>query len=89
MTIAEQTADLEALYQADEKLEREHELDRVLQALVDIAVDLLGADKSAVLAWDDGRKGGAGAWSYGWPATSELKRSAGSASRRVRASSGG
>jgi ligand-binding sensor domain-containing protein/GAF domain-containing protein len=55
MTIAQQTADLEALYQADERLERQVQLDDVLQALVDIAVDLLDADKSAVLAWDDDR----------------------------------
>jgi ligand-binding sensor domain-containing protein/nitrate/nitrite-specific signal transduction histidine kinase len=53
LAIAEQTADLEALYRADEELERHVELDQVLQALVDIAVDRLHADKSAVLAWDD------------------------------------
>jgi hypothetical protein len=52
LTIAVQTADLEALYQADEELERHVQLDEVLQALVDIAVDRLHADK-AVLAWDD------------------------------------
>ena len=56
LTIAMQTADLEALYQADEELERHVQLDQVLQALVDIAVDRLHADKSAVLAWDDGRE---------------------------------
>ncbi len=56
LTIAEQAADLEALYQADEELERHVELDSVLQALVDIAVDRLQADKSAVLAWDNGRE---------------------------------
>jgi ligand-binding sensor domain-containing protein/GAF domain-containing protein/two-component sensor histidine kinase len=56
LTIAGQTADLEALYQADEELERHVQLDQVLQALVDIAVDLLNADKSAVLAWDERRE---------------------------------
>ncbi len=56
LTIAGQTADLEALYQADEELERHVQLDQVLQALVDIAVDQLHADKSAVLAWDDRRE---------------------------------
>ena len=55
LTIAGQTADLEALYQADEELERHVQLDQVLQALVNIAVDLLDADKSAVVAWDDRR----------------------------------
>ena len=56
LTIAGQTADLEALYQADEELERHVQLDQVLQALVNIAVDLLDADKSAVVAWDDRRE---------------------------------
>ncbi len=56
LTIAEQAADLEALYQADEELERHVELDQVLQALVDIAVDRLQADKSAVLSWDTDRQ---------------------------------
>ena len=53
LTIAQQTADLQALYQADEELDRHVQLDEVLQALTDIAVDVLRADKSAVLAWDD------------------------------------
>ncbi len=56
LAIAEQTADLEALYRADEELERHVQLDQVLQALVDIAVDRLHADKSAVLAWDERRE---------------------------------
>ena len=56
LTIAGQTADLEALYQADEELERHVQLDQVLQALVNIAVDLLDADKSAVVASDDRRE---------------------------------
>ncbi|GIW25906.1 GAF domain-containing protein [Meiothermus sp.] len=44
---------LEALYQADEKLYASLELDEVLQALVDVSVDLLGADKSCILIWDE------------------------------------
>lgn len=44
---------LEALYQADEKLYASLELDEVLQALVDVCVDLLGADKSCILIWDE------------------------------------
>ena len=56
LTIAGQTADLEALYQADEELERHVQLDQVLQALVNIAVDQLNADKSAVVAWDNRRE---------------------------------
>ncbi len=56
LDIAVQTADLEALLQADEELERHVDLDQVLQALVDIAVDRLHADKSSVLAWDASRQ---------------------------------
>jgi nitrate/nitrite-specific signal transduction histidine kinase len=47
--------ELEALYRADERMLRHIELDQVLQALVDVAVDVLHADKSAVLVWDEGR----------------------------------
>jgi len=47
---------LEALYQADEKLYASLELDQVLQALADVCVDLLGADKSCILIWDDARR---------------------------------
>jgi ligand-binding sensor domain-containing protein/signal transduction histidine kinase len=45
--------ELEALYRADAELHRHLSLDQVLQALVDIAVDILQADKSALMAWDD------------------------------------
>lgn len=47
---------LEALYQADEKLYASLELDQVLQALVDVCVELLGADKSCILIWDETRQ---------------------------------
>jgi signal transduction histidine kinase/ligand-binding sensor domain-containing protein len=45
--------ELEALYRADEELHRHLSLDEVLQALVDIAVDLLQADKSSLMVWDE------------------------------------
>jgi signal transduction histidine kinase len=44
--------ELEALYHADEALNRSLRLDDVLQALVGIATDILQADKSVVLLWD-------------------------------------
>jgi ligand-binding sensor domain-containing protein/signal transduction histidine kinase len=44
--------DLEALYSADEKMLRLLSLDQVLQALVDVAVDILQADKCAVFTQD-------------------------------------
>ena len=45
--------DLEALYRADEALYRSLRLDDVLQALVDVGADVLEADSSSVLVWDD------------------------------------
>jgi nitrate/nitrite-specific signal transduction histidine kinase len=45
--------ELEALYRADSELHRHLRLDEVLRALVDIAVDILHADKSALLVWDE------------------------------------
>jgi PAS domain S-box-containing protein len=54
ITEARQTLrSLEALYQADEKLYASLELDQVLQALADVCVELLGADKSCILTWDE------------------------------------
>jgi ligand-binding sensor domain-containing protein/signal transduction histidine kinase len=50
--IEQRRQELEALYRADVELYRYLDLDRVLQALVDIAVDILQADKSSVLVWD-------------------------------------
>jgi len=44
--------ELEALYQADEEIYRYLHVDQVLQALVDVAVDLLQADKSSLMVWD-------------------------------------
>ena len=45
--------ELEALYQADEKILRNVSLNQVFQTLVDVAVDLLHADCSVVFAWDE------------------------------------
>jgi PAS domain S-box-containing protein len=44
--------ELEALYRADEHLYRHLRLDQVLQALVDVVVDILAADKASVQVWD-------------------------------------
>jgi ligand-binding sensor domain-containing protein/signal transduction histidine kinase len=51
--IEHRRSELEALYEADEVLRQHLQLDQVLQALVDVAVDVLKADLSAVLMWDD------------------------------------
>jgi nitrate/nitrite-specific signal transduction histidine kinase len=62
-TLAERTREterrkqeLEALYRADAELHRHLSLAQVLQALVDIAVDIVQADKSALLVWDEARE---------------------------------
>ncbi len=51
--IEHRRSELEALYEADEVLRQHLQLDQVLQALVDVAVDVLKADLSAVLMWND------------------------------------
>lgn len=52
----QRSQELEALYRADEQLHRHLRLDRVLQALVDVVVDLLHADKARVQVWDEDRR---------------------------------
>ncbi len=48
--------ELEALYHADEELYRYLDLDQVLLALVNEAVEILEADKGALLVWDEARE---------------------------------
>ena len=45
--------ELEALYGAEEALHRSLRREDVLEALVDVAAELLGSDKTAVLVWDE------------------------------------
>jgi len=45
--------EMEALYRADEHIYRSLRLDEVLEALVDVASDVLGPDKVSVGIWDD------------------------------------
>jgi ligand-binding sensor domain-containing protein/signal transduction histidine kinase len=45
--------EMEALYQADEKILRTVSLNQVFQTLVNVAVEILKADRSIVLAWDE------------------------------------
>jgi signal transduction histidine kinase len=47
--------ELDALYRADAVLHRSLRLDDVLQALVEVATELLNADKASVLVWDASR----------------------------------
>ncbi len=48
----ERRRELEALYRADEELYRHLRIEQVLQSLVDVAVDILEADKSSLIGWD-------------------------------------
>lgn len=45
--------EMEALYKADERILRNVSLNQVFQTLVDVAVDMLHADRSVVFAWDE------------------------------------
>ena len=45
--------EIQALYEADERILRNVSLNQVFQTLVDVAVDMLHADRSVVFAWDD------------------------------------
>ncbi len=45
--------EMEALYQADEKILRNVTLNQVFQTLVDVSVAMLNADRSLILAWDE------------------------------------
>jgi signal transduction histidine kinase len=52
----QRSREVEALYRADEALHASLKLDDVLQALVEVATDILDADKTAVMVWDDERR---------------------------------
>ena len=45
--------EIQALYEADERILRNVSLNQVFQTLVDVAVDMLHADRSMVLAWNE------------------------------------
>jgi signal transduction histidine kinase len=45
--------EIQALYEADERILRNVSLNQVFQTLVDVAVDMLKADRSVVFAWDE------------------------------------
>jgi ligand-binding sensor domain-containing protein/signal transduction histidine kinase len=51
--LKKRNTEMEALYQADEKILRTVSLNQVFQTLVNVAVEILKADRSVVLAWDE------------------------------------
>jgi len=50
--VEQRMQELEALYRADEELYLHLDLEEVLQTLVDVAADILQADKSSLMVWD-------------------------------------
>jgi nitrate/nitrite-specific signal transduction histidine kinase len=50
--VSDRTRELAVLYHADEELLSHLQLDDLLNALVDVAVRILGTDKSSLLVWD-------------------------------------
>jgi signal transduction histidine kinase len=53
--LEKRSREIEALYQADEKILRNVTLIQVFQTLVDVSVSLLKADRSVAFAWNDER----------------------------------
>lgn len=51
--LEKRTGEIDALYQADEKILRNVTLNQVFQTLVDVSVSMLKADRSMVFAWDE------------------------------------
>ncbi len=51
--LEKRSQEIQALYQADERILRNVSLNQVFQTLVDVAVDMLNADRSVVFAWDE------------------------------------
>lgn len=51
--LEKRSQEIQALYQADERILRNVSLNQVFQTLVDVAVDVLNADRSVVFAWDE------------------------------------
>jgi len=51
--LEKRSQEIQALYEADERILRNVSLNQVFQTLVDVAVETLHADRSVVFAWDE------------------------------------
>ncbi len=51
--LQKRTGEIEALYSGDEKIIRALNLDQIYKAIVDVAVNMLKADRSIVFTWDE------------------------------------
>jgi ligand-binding sensor domain-containing protein/signal transduction histidine kinase len=54
--LEKRTGEIEALYQADERILRNVTLNQVFQTLVDVSVSMLKADRSVVFAWNEDQR---------------------------------
>ena len=54
--LEKRTRDIEALYEADERIIRNVTLNQVFQTLVDVSVSVLKADRSVVFVWNEEKK---------------------------------
>jgi ligand-binding sensor domain-containing protein/signal transduction histidine kinase len=53
--LQKRTEELEALYSGDERIIRAMTLDQIFQAIVEVAAEMLHADRGAVFVWDEDR----------------------------------
>lgn len=53
--LEKRTSEIEALYQADEKILRSVTINQIFQALVDVSISMLRADRSSIFAWSETR----------------------------------
>lgn len=53
--LEKRTNEIEALYQADEKILRSVTIQQIFQVLVDVSISMLRADRSAIFAWSESR----------------------------------
>ncbi|GAB4499919.1 MAG: hypothetical protein OHK003_17840 [Anaerolineales bacterium] len=54
--LEKRTGEIEALYQADEKILRSVTLNQIFQTLVDVSISILKADRSLVFAWNEEKR---------------------------------
>jgi ligand-binding sensor domain-containing protein/signal transduction histidine kinase len=54
--LEKRTREIEALYEADERILRNVTLNQVFQTLVDVSVSMLKADRSVVFAWNEDQR---------------------------------
>ena len=67
-TLQKRTEEIEALYSGNEKIIRAMTLEQVFQALVEVAVNTLHADRSVVFVWDEKKKQAVPRVSHGFDA---------------------